>query len=44
MEAVRADHELAVQGVVRVFKELVRDLTDTHIPSVAPGILPDIYR
>ena len=44
MEAVRADHEFAVQGAVRVLKELVRDLTDAHIPSVAPVILPDIYR
>ena len=30
--------------IVRVLKELVRDLTDAHIPSVAPVILPDIYR
>ena len=44
MEAIRADHEFAVQGAVRVLKELVRDLTDAHIPSVAPVILPDIYR
>ena len=44
MEAIRADHEFAVQGAIRVLKELVRDLTDAHIPSVAPVILPDIYR
>lgn len=44
MEAIRADHEFAVQGAVRVLKELVRDLTDSHIASVAPVILPDIYR
>ena len=44
MEAIRADHEFAVQGAVRVLKELVRDLTDAHIPSIAPVILPDIYR
>ena len=44
MEAIRADHQFAVQGAVRVLKELVRDLTDAHIPTVAPVILPDIYR
>ena len=44
MEAIRADHEFAVQGAVRVLKELVRDLTDAHIPTIAPVILPDIYR
>ena len=33
-----------VIALVRVLKELVRDLTDAHIPSVAPVILPDIYR
>ena len=44
MEAMRADDEYAVQGAVRVLKELARDLTDSQIPTVAPVILPDIYR
>ena len=44
MEAMRADDEFAVQGAVRVLKELARDLTDSQIPTVAPVILPDIYR
>jgi len=44
MEAMRAEDEYAVQGAVRVLKELARDLTDSQIPTVAPVILPDIYR
>jgi len=44
MEALRAEDEFAVQGAVRVLKELARDLTDSQIPSIAPVILPDIYR
>lgn len=44
IEAMKADDEFAVQGAVRVLKELSRDLTDSQIPSIAPVILPDIYR
>ena len=61
---LKAEDEFAVQGAVRVLKELSRDLTDsqveiyhnpllklcwepcecTQVPSIAPVILPDIYR
>jgi len=44
MQAIKGTDEFAVQGAVRVLKELSRDLTDSQIPSVAPVILPDIYR
>jgi len=44
MEAMKAEDEFAVQGAVRVLKELSRDLTDSQVPSIAPVILPDIYR
>jgi len=44
MEAMRAQDEFAVQGAVRVLKELARDLSDSQIPAIAPVILPDIYR
>jgi len=44
MQAVKGNDEFAVQGAVRVLKELSRDLTDSQIPAVAPAILPDIYR
>ena len=70
---IQAEDEFAVQGAVRVLKELSRDLTDSQVallilktfffhwilpvkgdiywitlciqvPSIAPVILPDIYR
>ena len=44
IKAVKGNDEFAVQGAVRVLKELSRDLTDSQIPAVAPAILPDIYR
>lgn len=44
MAALKDQDEFAVQGAVRVLKELSRDLTDNQIPTVAPVILPDIYR
>lgn len=44
MEAMKADDEFAVQGAVRVLKELSRDLSDSQVPTIAPVILPDIYR
>jgi hypothetical protein len=44
MAAMKGQDEFAVQGAVRVLKELSRDLTDSQIPTVAPVILPDIYR
>jgi len=44
MQAVKGSDEFAVQGAVRVLKELSRDLTDSQIVTVAPAILPDIYR
>ena len=44
MEAIKADHQFAVQGAITVFKELSRDLTDCHVSSVAPVLLPEIYR
>lgn len=44
MQALKGNDEFAVQGSVRVLKELSRDLTDSQIPTLAPVILPDIYR
>jgi len=44
MQAIKGSDEFAVQGAVRVLKELSRDLTDSQIPTIAPVILPDIYR
>jgi hypothetical protein len=44
VEALKGENEFAVQGSVRVLKELSRDLTDSQIPALAPVILPDIYR
>jgi len=44
MQAIQGSDEFAVQGSVRVLKEVSRDLTDSQIPAVAPVILPDIYR
>ena len=34
MEAMKAEDEFAVQGAVRVLKELSRDLTDSQVPSI----------
>jgi hypothetical protein len=44
VQALKGENEFAVQGSVRVLKELSRDLTDSQIPALAPVILPDIYR
>jgi hypothetical protein len=44
MAFLKEPNEFAVQGSVRVLKEFVRDLSDTHISNVAPVILPDMYR
>ena len=39
MEAMKADHEFAVQGAVRVLKELSRDLTDSQVLAIPPPSL-----
>ena len=44
MAALKENEEFAVQGCVRVLKELVRDLGDSQVSNVAPVILPDMYR
>ncbi|XP_023322142.1 importin-9 [Eurytemora carolleeae] len=44
IQAIKGQDKFGVQGAVRVLKELSRDLTDSQIPTVAPVILPDIYR
>lgn len=44
MVALKSGEEAAVHGAMRVLTEFSRDLTDLHIPQVAPVILPEMYR
>ncbi|XP_050697373.1 importin-9-like isoform X2 [Eriocheir sinensis] len=44
MAALKTGQEAPVHGAMRVLTEFSRDLTDQHIPQVAPVILPEMYR
>ncbi|XP_076037579.1 importin 9 isoform X2 [Oratosquilla oratoria] len=44
MAALKGGEEAPVHGAMRVLTEFSRDLTDQHIPQVAPVILPEMYR
>ncbi|XP_063612464.1 importin-9-like isoform X2 [Penaeus indicus] len=44
MAALKTGEEAPVHGAMRVLTEFSRDLTDQHIPQVAPVILPEMYR
>ena len=44
MVALKSGEEAPVHGAMRVLTEFSRDLTDQHIPQVAPVILPEMYR
>ena len=44
MAALKSGEQAAVHGAMRVLTEFSRDLTDQHIPQVAPVILPEMYR
>ncbi|CAL4085549.1 unnamed protein product, partial [Meganyctiphanes norvegica] len=44
MAALKSGEEAPVHGAMRVLTEMSRDLSDQHIPQVAPVILPEMYR
>ncbi|XP_026826550.1 importin-9 isoform X2 [Ooceraea biroi] len=44
LSCLREDSECAVHGAMRVLTEFSRELSDCHLPNVAPVILQEMYR
>ncbi|XP_039253592.2 importin-9-like [Styela clava] len=44
MQALTSQDPNAVHGAMRVLTEFIRDVTDTHMNSVVPVLLPQIYK